>query len=134
MKDLPNSHPFSWHVQAGIHGTFWTTVLQLKQGMIDKGFMTVEEADEAFASWEVVLNNCNHWVKLWSDAQGTDPSTPTPNFSVVFIAWHRLYIQSFEKVVRQILINEKAKPDSIFATELANANVETWALPYWEHQ
>ena len=25
--------------------------------MIDKGFMTVEEADEAFASWEVVLNN-----------------------------------------------------------------------------
>jgi len=134
MKDLPNSHPFSWRVQAGIHGTFWTTVLQLKQGMIDKGFMTVEEADEAFASWEVVLNNCNHWVKLWSDAQGTDPSTPTPNFSVVFIAWHRLYIQSFEKVVRQILINEKAKPDSIFATELANANVETWALPYWDYR
>ena len=26
-----------------------------------------------------------------------------------------------------MLINEKAKPDSIFATELANANVETWA-------
>ncbi len=134
MKGLHSSHPFSWHVQAGIHGTFWTTLNSLKQGMIDFGFMTTAEADQAFQDWEVVLNNCNHWVKLWSQAQGADPTIPTQNFSVVFIAWHRLYIAAFEKVVRQVLIDEKAKVDSPFAAELSDADVETWALPYWDYR
>ena len=134
MKGLPSSHPFSWDVQAGIHGTFWSTLPTLKQGMIDKGFMTVQEADDAFSSWEVVLNNCNHWVKLWAQAQGANTATPTQNFSVVFIAWHRLYIAAFEKVVRQVLINEKADSASKFATKLANADVEKWTLPYWDYR
>ena len=134
MKSLPNSHPFSWGVQAGIHGTFWTTVQTLKQGMIDEGFMTEEEANEAFSSWEVVLNNCNHWAKIWAEAQGVDPSQPTQDFHVVFIAWHRLYIAAFEKVVRQVLINEKADSNSRFAVELRDADVENWALPYWDYR
>ena len=134
MKGLPSSDPFSWDVQAGIHGTFWSTLPTLKQGMIDKGFMTQQEADDAFSSWEVVLNNCNHWVKLWAQAQGANTATPTQNFSVVFIAWHRLYITAFEKVVRQVLINEKADSSSVFATKLANADVEKWTLPYWDYR
>ena len=134
MKDLPSNNPYSWDVQAGIHGTFWTTLSSLKQGMIDEGFMTIEEADEAFSDWKVVLNNCNHWVKLWAQAQGVDPNIPTQNFSVVFIAWHRLYIAAFEKVIRQVLINEKTDNNSPFAAELSDADVETWALPYWDYR
>ena len=134
MKDLPSDNPYSWHVQAGIHGTFWTTLSSLKQGMIDEGFMTTAEADEAFSDWKVVLNNCNHWVKLWAQAQGVDPTIPTQNFSVVFIAWHRLYIAAFEKVIRQVLINEKTDNNSPFAAELSDADVETWALPYWDYR
>ena len=134
MKDLPSDNPYSWDVQAGIHGTFWTTLSSLKQGMIDEGFMTITEADEAFSDWKVVLNNCNHWVKLWAQAQGVDPTIPTQNFSVVFIAWHRLYIAAFEKVIRQVLINEKTDNNSPFAAELSDADVETWALPYWDYR
>ena len=43
-------------------------------------------------------------------------------------------IAAFEKVVRQVLINEKADSSSVFATKLANADVEKWTLPYWDYR
>ena len=117
--------------------------------MIAKGYVTVEQADVIFgtpenpASWETVLNNCNHWANLWLRAQGRTtpegiPTGPTPDFHVVFQAWHRLYLTSFELVVRQVLINEKAANPSRFLSSanarLGDVDVEHWALPYWDYR
>ncbi len=151
MKGKPASDPYSWAVQSGIHGTFWTTIQSLKGGMIAKGYFNNPEtdknlspsqirtaaearADKAFESWDVVLNNCNHWAQLWSDAQGTNSNETTPSYSVVFQAWHRLYLSAFEKNVRQVLIDEKANPKSSYREDLATANVENWSLPYWDYR
>lgn len=151
MKSKPASDPYSWAVQSGIHGTFWTSIQTLKEGMINKGYFNDPKTDQglspsqiraaaearaekAFSSWNVIINNCNHWAQLWSDAQGTNSQTTTPNFSVVFQAWHRLYLSAFEKNVRQVLIEEKANPNSQYQKALATANVENWSLPYWDYR
>jgi len=151
MKNKPASDPYSWAVQSGIHGTFWTTIQSLKEGMINKGYFNDPKTDEgltpkqvraaaevraerAFSSWNVIINNCNHWAQLWSDAQGTNSADTTPNFSVVFQAWHRLYLSAFEKNVRQVLIDEKQNRNSKYRQALANANVQNWSLPYWDYR
>lgn len=152
MKSKPASNPYSWDVQSGIHGTFWTSIEQLKQGMIKHGYFNDPSSDpnlsnsdihadaqaraeKAFGSWEVLLNNCNHWAQLWSQAQGIHHHEgTTKNFSVVFQAWHRLYLSAFEKVVRQVLIDEKANPVSPYKAILAASNVDTWSLPYWDYR
>ncbi len=151
MKSKPASDPWSWDVQSAIHGTFWTSLQTLKDGMIDQGYFNdpktdlnlssqeiraaaKKRANKAFSNWNVIINNCNHWAQLWRAAKGENSEQTTPNISVVFQAWHRLYLSAFEKNVRQILIDEKAKPNSPYQKELASTKVESWALPYWDYR
>ena len=151
MKNKPASDPYSWDVQAGIHGTFWTTIQALKSGMVNKGFFNNNNSDrnlsasqvkaasearaeEAFESWEVILNNCNHWAMLWAQAQGRNAAETTPNFSTVFQAWHRLYLSAFEKIVRKVLVDEKSNSNSIYRDVLSKSDVNKWALPYWDYR
>ncbi|WP_341879692.1 tyrosinase family protein [Synechococcus sp. UW140] len=126
-----------WNYQAGIHG-IWN--LDYKNPEDGDGWSREKLADFAekngFDSKEnvltgnTVLDNCTHFTRMWNGAN-LDPGTTAKvnnrdSSPANFIAWHRLYLQYFEEIVRENLrLNAKN------AEDLANA--ETWALPYWAY-
>ena len=107
--------PFGWDYQAGIHGTFWGNLQGLASWAEQYNYEFTSEED--ILSGNTVLNNCTHYNDLWSGialAPGTD-------MEVNFLPWHRLYLQNFESIIRELLSQEGI------------AGAENWALPYWEY-
>lgn len=88
MKKLDCSNPLSWYYQSAIH---W-----VPDSIIDNSLChSYHTAKDIKEGW----NNCTH--------------TPSGQEKIHFLAWHRLYIWHFERIVRQI----SGKKD--------------FALPYW---
>ena len=104
--------PLGWIYQAGIHGTFFTQTKAGKEALATwaetNGFATYDDV----MGRNTVLNNCTHYQSLWNTPGATHKN---------FISWHRLYLQSFEEVLRAILVDEGLDGS------------ENWALPYWEY-
>ena len=104
--------PLGWIYQAGIHGTFF------EQNKAGKEALATWADTNGFATYDdvmgrnTVLDNCTHYQDLWETPGSTHKN---------FISWHRLYLQSFEQVVRAILVDEGLE------------GAETWGLPYWEY-
>lgn len=111
-SEVNQGDPLGWIYQAGIHGTFFTQNQVGKEALATwadaNGFATFDDVLER----NTVLNNCTHYQSLWNTPGATHKN---------FISWHRLYLQSFEEVVRAILVDEGLE------------GAETWALPYWEY-
>ena len=107
--------PFGWVYQAGIHGNFWRDVEKLASWSSQYGYEFTSEEDVLVGN--TVLNNCTHYNEQWGGvaiAAGTD-------MEVNFLSWHRLYLQSLEFVMRELLSQEGIE------------GAETWAIPYWEY-
>jgi tyrosinase len=83
MQALPATNPLSWTYQAAIHG--------------------ISPGNGNMTAW----NTCQHGYIC--------PSSPDPpaSGSPFFLAWHRMYLYWFERIIRQM----SGDPD--------------WALPYW---
>ena len=113
--------PFGWLYQAGIHGTFWTNLDDLTSKAVSRGYGT----RQSIKNGKSLLNNCTHFSGLWNNVarQGEDSANLAiaNDITINFLAWHRLYLQSFESVVRHVL--EEA--------EITGA--DHWALPYWNY-
>ena len=111
-SEINPGDPLGWIYQAGIHGTFFG------QNQVGKEALATWADANGFATYDdvlnrnTVLNNCTHYQSLWNTPGATHKN---------FISWHRLYLQSFEEVVRAILVHEDLE------------GAETWALPYWEY-
>lgn len=111
-SEINQGDPLGWIYQAGIHGTFFS------QNQVGKEALATWADANGFATYDdvlnrnTVLNNCTHYQSLWNTPGATHKN---------FISWHRLYLQSFEEVVRAILVHEGLE------------GAETWALPYWEY-
>ena len=107
--------PFGWVYQAGIHGNFWRDVEKLASWSAQYGYEFTSEED--VLAGNTVLNNCTHYNEQWGGvaiAAGTD-------MEVNFLSWHRLYLQSLEFVMRELLSQEGIE------------GAENWAIPYWEY-
>ena len=113
--------PFGWSYQAGIHGTFWTNMYDLKSKASRRGYGT----KKSIKNGQSLLNNCTHFSGLWNDVTRTGEKSAdlaiANDITINFLPWHRLYLQSFESVVRQILKDDKAP------------GADRWALPYWKY-
>ena len=107
--------PFGWVYQAGMHGNFWRNVEQLASWSSQYGYEFTSEADVLVGN--TVLNNCTHYNGQW----GGVAIAPGTDMEVNFLSWHRLYVQSFESVIREILSQEGIE------------GAENWAIPYWEY-
>ena len=118
---VDQADPYGWSYQAGIHGTFWNTMNQLTSLASERGFGTPEQLQ----SGDTVLNNCTHYSGLWNDVarygQEGSAAAIAGDITINFLPWHRLYLQSFESVVRQVL------------KESGESGAESWALPYWDY-
>ncbi len=104
--------PLGWTYQAGIHGTFFGESQAGKEALATWAETNGYAAYDDVMGRNTVLDNCTHYQNLWNT-----PGTTHKNF----ISWHRLYLQSFEEVVRAILVDEGLE------------GAETWGLPYWEY-
>ncbi|WP_143695333.1 tyrosinase family protein [Williamsia sp. 1135] len=69
----------------------------------------------------------------WSHHTQVHGMTPDPqdglrnqcqHFSWYFLPWHRMYLDQFESVCREIIVADPLTPDDI---------KQTWALPYWDY-
>ena len=130
MKERPNSDPYSWNQQAGIHGSLLSTMddLQTKApalGFSQNGDGTPLTAQDV-ADGDTVLNNCTHYSSFWSGVlltgNGDEPSSSIPqDVTPNFLPWHRLYLQNHESVVREVL------------RQIGEPGWENWALPYWDY-
>lgn len=111
--------PLGWSYQAGIHGTFLgnppSNINDLASWAEANNY--VSDASEVLEG-NTVLNNCTHWLPIWS---GQEVIPASEDMSVNFILWHRLYLQSFEDVIREVL------------TQSGETGASTWALPYWQY-
>jgi len=114
--------PLGWYYQASIHGTFLNQNRQALASWAEaNGY--VDSATNVIDG-NTVLNNCTHYLGLWSanSTQGwPDLVPPGDDIEVNFALWHRLYLQSFEDVVRTVL------------TTAGVTGASSWALPYWEY-
>ena len=115
--------PLGWYYQAGIHGIFFGDGerTELATWAKENGFAS-EIAD--VLSGNTVLNNCTHFGRLWWTATGENSPALIPKGTepgTNFLGWHRLYLQSFEDVIRTVLVSEEVE------------GAETWALPYWKY-
>lgn len=130
MKERPNSDPYSWNQQAGIHGSLLLTVDALKTKAPELGFsqngdgtpLTAQDVTDG----NTVLNNCTHFSSFWSgfllNGNSDEPSSSIPqDITPNFLPWHRLYLQSHESVVREVL------------RQMGEPGWENWALPYWDY-
>jgi len=118
---VDQADPYGWLYQAGIHGTFWNTMDQLTSLASERGFGTPEQIQFG----DTVLNNCTHYAGLWNEvvrySQEGSTDAIAGDITINFLPWHRLYLQSFESVVRQVL-KESGEPGA-----------DNWALPYWDY-
>ena len=124
--------PLGWAYQAGIHG-IWNLDYenpQLFSGQESSGQQFVDFAVENgfdtrknILNGNTVLNNCTHFAWIWNGGDRSIAQKVTINDAspANFMAWHRLYLQYFEEIVRENL-RLSDDPDS-----------ETWALPYWAY-
>ena len=130
MKERPNSDPYSWNQQAGIHGSLLSTVDALKTKAPELGFSQNGDGKPLTAQdiidGKTVLNNCTHYSSFWSgfllNGNSDEPSSSIPqDITPNFLPWHRLYLQSHESVVREVL------------RQLGEPGWDNWALPYWDY-
>ena len=121
-SEVNQGDPLGWTYQASIHGTFINERESLSQWAFENGF--VDNREEVMKG-NTVLNNCTHWADMWGLNGGSDSPAVVPedskDMAVNFLLWHRLYIQSFEDVVRENLLQS------------GELNSTTWALPYWNY-
>ena len=119
--------PLGWSYQAGIHG-LWNlnyddpkslSVSEFVDFAVENGFDTREN----ILSGNTVLNNCTHFAGMWNGSEDSiaQKVTSVDAAPANFLAWHRLYLQYFEEIVRENL-RLSDDPDS-----------EAWALPYWAY-
>lgn len=118
---LNQADPYGWLYQAGIHGTFWNTMNDLTTLAPERGYGSAEQLQ----SGDTVLNNCTHYSGMWNNVaragqDGADQAIAN-NITINFLPWHRLYLQSLESVIRQVL------------KDAGEAGAESWALPYWDY-
>ena len=133
MKDRSERNPgdpLGWDYQAGIHGIWnlnysnpnadFSSREQLADFAEEYGFDTKNNV----LNGNTVLNNCTHFEYMWNGELGGRVIVNTSRSSASsanFIAWHRLYLQYFEEIVRENL--------RLSGEEEA----ESWALPYWAY-
>lgn len=114
--------PLGWYYQASIHGTFLNQNRQALANWAEaNGYV---DSAASVIDGNTVLNNCTHYLEAWSanSTQGWPAIVPPgDDIEVNFALWHRLYLQSFEDVVRTVLTNAGV------------AGASGWALPYWEY-
>jgi hypothetical protein len=113
--------PYGWLYQAGIHGTFWNTMNDLTSLAPERGYGSAKQLQ----SGDTLLNNCTHYSGLWNDVaragqDGADQAI-SGDITTNFLPWHRLYLQSFESVIRQVLKDD------------GEVGADSWALPYWDY-
>ena len=130
MKQRTNSDPYSWNQQAGTHGSLLGTMDSLKTKAPELGFARdgsgTPLTEAQILKGNTVLNNCTHYSAFWSgviqNENADDPSSSIPqNVTPNFLPWHRLYLQSHETVVREVLRQKGEK------------GWKSWALPYWDY-
>ncbi|HAB90273.1 MAG TPA: hypothetical protein DCF84_07020, partial [Bacteroidetes bacterium] len=107
--------PFGWVYQAGIHGNFWRDVEQLAKWSSAYNYQFTSEED--VLAGNTVLNNCTHYNNQWSNIA----ILPGTMMELNFVPWHRLYLQSHESIIRQLLSEEGIE------------GAENWGMPYWEY-
>lgn len=93
LQSRPIDDPTSWRFLAAIHGF-------KKELWITDGYYTVGEKLPAPADRELFWDQCQH--RTW-----------------FFLPWHRPYLLSFEKIVRDAIVKLGGPAD--------------WALPYWDY-
>lgn len=121
--------PLGWDYQAGIHGIWNLNYSDPKdQDVITREALAQFAEELGFDTYEnvidgnTVLDNCTHFTSLWNGRWGGSAKVQTLDSSPAnFIAWHRLYLQYFEEIVRENL--------RLSGEEEA----ESWALPYWAY-
>ena len=122
--------PLGWAYQAGIHGLWNLDVeqpqaftVQDSESFVDFAVENGFDTRENILNGDTVLNNCTHFADFWNGSQNSIArrTTSINGASANFMAWHRLYLQFFEEIVRDNL-RLSGDPDS-----------ETWALPYWAY-
>ena len=130
MKQRANSDPYSWNQQDGTHGSLLGTMDSLKTKAPELGFsqdgIGTPLTEEQIVKGNTVLNNCTHYSAFWSgviqNGNADEPSSSIPqNVTPNFLPWHRLYLQSHETVIREVLRQKGAK------------GWKSWALPYWDY-
>ena len=105
--------PLGWAYQAGIHGLWNLDIeqplaftnreqLEFVDFAVENGFDTREN----ILNGDTVLNNCTHFAGFWNGSSDliVQRTTSANGASANFMAWHRLYLQFFEEIVRDICV------------------------------
>jgi tyrosinase len=105
MNKLPNTSPFSYFYQAGLHGVRYVdpggSPTTDKDGIINTLFGLDEDKKIARSVWNTCVNHYGSSLAVRQSLRDW------------FLPWHRMYLYYFERIVRHVLQDP------------------TFMLPYW---